>query len=295
MITVMGATGNTGGRIARSLLEQGHEVRAIGRNEERLAELRALGAEVRAGDTMDAEFLADAFQGSDAVYTLLHTDPRTPDYRAAQDQHGEAIVAALRSSGVRHVVALSSLGVDQGEDIGAIAGIAAQEERLRQLEDVNILLLRPVSFFENFFEALELIRTQGIIADSVNADLPIPMIATQDIAAVATEALAALDWRGVVVRDLLGERDLSYSEATRILGNRIGRPDLAYVQLPYNEMVKALIEAGMSESFAREYTEMTRSFNEGRVGTDPARTPGNSTPTTFEDFADKFAAALATA
>ena len=258
MITVMGATGNTGGRIAKSLLKQGHEVRAIGRNEERLAELRALGAEVRIGDTMDTDFLADAFDGSAAVYTLLHTDPRSPDYRAAQDQHGEAIVAALRSSAIPYVVALSSLGVDQGEDTGAIAGIAAQEERLRQLEDVNVLLLRPVSFFENFFEAIELIQTQGIIADSVNADMPIPMIATQDIAAVAVEALAARDWKGVVVRDLLGERDLSYSEATRIIGDRIGRPDLAYVQLPYDEMTLALVQAGMSQSFARLYTEMTR-------------------------------------
>ncbi|MCA8918406.1 MAG: NAD(P)H-binding protein [Planctomycetes bacterium] len=295
MITVMGATGNTGGRIAKSLLKQGHEVRAIGRNEERLAELRALGAEVRIGDTMDTDFLADAFDGSAAVYTLLHTDPRSPDYRAAQDQHGEAIVAALRSSAIPYVVALSSLGVDQGEDTGAIAGIAAQEERLRQLEDVNVLLLRPVSFFENFFEAIELIQTQGIIADSVNADMPIPMIATQDIAAVAVEALAARDWKGVVVRDLLGERDLSYSEATRIIGDRIGRPDLAYVQLPYDEMTLALVQAGMSQSFARLYTEMTRSFNEGRVGTEPARIPDNTTPTTFEQFADEFAALLATA
>ncbi|MEZ5993673.1 MAG: NAD(P)H-binding protein [Planctomycetota bacterium] len=295
MITVMGATGNTGGRIAKSLLKQGHEVRAIGRNVERLAELSALGAEVRIGDTMDTDFLADAFDGSAAVYTLLHTDPRSPDYRAAQDQHGEAIVAALRSSAVPYVVALSSLGVDQSEDTGAIAGIAAQEERLRQLEDVNVLLLRPVSFFENFFEAIELIQTQGIIADSVNADMPIPMISTQDIAAVAVEALAARDWKGVVVRDLLGERDLSYSEATRIIGDRIGRPDLAYVQLPYDEMTLALVQAGMSQSFARLYTEMTRSFNEGRVGTEPARIHDNTTPTTFEQFADEFAALLATA
>lgn len=294
MITVMGATGNTGGRIARSLLEQGHEVRAIGRNEERLAELAALGAEVRAGDTMDAEFLADAFDGSAAVYTLLHTDPRSPDYRAAQDQQGEAIVAAVRTSGVRYVVALSSLGVDQCEETSAIAGMGEQEERLRQLKDVNVLLLRPVSFFENFFGAIELIEAQGIIADSVNADMPIPMIATQDIAAVAVEALAARDWQGVVVRDLLGERDLSHNEATQILGNRIGRPDLSYVQLPYDEMASTLVQAGMSESFAQLYTEMTRSFNEGRVGIEPARIPENTTPTTFEQFADEFAALLTT-
>ena len=36
------------------------------------------------------------------------------------------------------------------------------EERLRRLEGTNVLLLRPVSFFENFYDALGLIKHQGI-------------------------------------------------------------------------------------------------------------------------------------
>ncbi len=88
-----------------------------------------------------------------------------------------------------------------------------------------MLLLRPVSFFENFYEALGLIKTQGINADSVAPDLAIPMVATRDIADVAAKALTARDWTGVVVRELLAPRDLTYTEATRIIGERIGRPD----------------------------------------------------------------------
>ena len=41
---------------------------------------------------------------------------------------------------------------------------------------------------------------------------------------------------------------------------------------------------GLSESFAKLYVEMTRAFNEGTVK--PNRTPGNTTFTQFEDFAD---------
>lgn len=59
------------------------------------------------------------------------------------------------------------------------------------------------------------------------------MIATRDIADVAARALRQRDWRGVVVRELLGERDLTFAEATRIIGARIGKPDLSYVQFPY--------------------------------------------------------------
>lgn len=284
MITVMGATGNTGKKISEALLKAGEQVRALGRSESKLEELKNAGAEVVAGDTNDAVFLTKTFRGSDAVYTLLPTDPTSPDYRVEQDRQGEAIVRAVRESGVRYVVALSSVGADLSDGNGAIAGLHAQEERLRRIAGVNVLLLRPVSFFENFYGSLEIIRHEGINADSVAADLAVPMVATRDIADVAAKALKARDWTGIVVRELLGPRDLSYAEATSILGKAIGKPDLQYVQLSYDDEVSALTRAGLSESFARLYAEMTRGFNEGTVKPLEVRTEKSTTPMRFEDF-----------
>ena len=289
MITVMGATGHTGKKITEALLKVGEQVRALGRSESKLAELKRAGAKALTGDATDAAFLTKAFRGADAVYTLLPTDPTSPDYRAEQDRQGEAIVKAIRQSGVRYVVALSSLGADLSEGTGVIAGLHAQEERLKRLKDTNVLLLRPVSFFENFYGALSLIKQEGINGGSVAPDLAIPMIATRDIAEVAAKALKARDWKGVVVRELLGQRDLSHSEATRILGERIGNPDLKYVQFSYADEAQALVQAGMSESFGNLYVEMTRAFNEGKVIA--SRTPQNTTPTRFEDFAGELARA----
>src|SRR5688572_19866654 len=103
MITVMGATGNTGRRISELLLEAGEEVRALGRSPEKLSELDALGAETMAGDTRDASYLTRTFAGADAVYTLTAFDPSLPGYHADQDRRGEAIASAARESGVRHV------------------------------------------------------------------------------------------------------------------------------------------------------------------------------------------------
>jgi uncharacterized protein YbjT (DUF2867 family) len=71
MITVMGATGHTGKKITEVLLKAGEKVRALGRSVSRLAELKSAGAEVLTGDTSDTAFLAKAFRGADAVYTLL--------------------------------------------------------------------------------------------------------------------------------------------------------------------------------------------------------------------------------
>jgi uncharacterized protein YbjT (DUF2867 family) len=291
MITVMGATGHTGRKITELLLKIGEKVRALGRSERKLAELKRSGAEVFIGDATDAAFLAKTFHGADAVYTLLPTDRRSPDYRAEQDRQGEAIVNAIGESGVRYVVALSSLGADLREGTGPIVGLHAQEERLKQLEGTNLLLLRPVSFYENFYDTLELIKHQGIIGDSVPPNLAVPMVATRDIADVAAKALRARDWKGVVVRELLGPRDLTYAEATCIIGEHVGKPDLKYVQLPYADMAMTLVQAGLSENFAHLYVEMTRAFNEGKVKPRQGRNPENTTPTRFEDFAGELALA----
>jgi len=70
----------------------------------------------------------------------------------------------------------------------------------------------------------------GVLADSVAPDVAMPMVAADDIAAVAAKALIERDWSGIAVQELLGPRDLSQVVA-RILGERIGQPDLPYVHL----------------------------------------------------------------
>lgn len=289
MITVMGATGQTGGAIARLLLESGEEVRAVGRSAARLGDLAGAGADARAGDVADPGFLAEAFRGADAVYSLLPIDPTVPGYRAQQDRLGEAIVAAARDARVPHLVALSSVGADVPSGTGFLEGLHAQEQRLRRLDGTNVLILRPGSFFENFHAALDVIRHEGVLADSVAPDVPVPMVTVGDIARVAAAALAARDWTGVEVREVLGPRDLSHTEVARIIGAEIGHPGLDYVQLPDDVMVGVLVEAGLAEDAARLQIGMTRAISDGVV---VARGAGTvRTPTRFEDFAKELAAA----
>lgn len=291
MITVMGATGQVGGEVSRRLLQAGQKVRALGRSEDRLAELRRAGAATLAGGAADATFLTSAFSGADAVFTLLPPDLHAPDYRAQQDQQGQAIVDAVRRSGVSHVVFLSSVGADQAAGTGPIAGLGAQEVLLRALAGTNVLALRPGFFFENFYASLPVIKHQGVIGDAVAPDVALPMVATRDIAAAAAAALAARDWSGFLVRELLGPRDLTHAEATRIIGESIGRPDLPYVRLADAEMVGALVGAGLSENVASLFVEMSRAFNEGRVRSLEGRNASNTTPTRLEDFAHELARA----
>src|ERR671916_290275 len=284
MITVMGATGNTGRKITELLLEAGEEVRALGRSPEKLGELGALGAETVAGDVPDA------------AYTLTASDPTLPDYHADQDRRGEAIAAAIRESGVRHVVALSAIGGELASGNGFIASLHRQERRLRALDGVNVMILRPGAFFEGFYATLETIRHEGVVADSVAPQAKVPMIATADIAAVAAKALRERDWSGPVVRELIGPRDLSYTEVAAAIGEAIGQPDLQYVQLPDEELVAILTEAaGFSPDFAAVFVEFNQALSEGRLQSLEGRNEGNTTTTEFDEFAAELAHAYAVA
>jgi uncharacterized protein YbjT (DUF2867 family) len=287
VITIMGASGHTGGAAAAALLQEGEKVRLIARSRERVQELADGGAEVVLGDAADVRFLADAFRSSEAVFTLIPQHLSHPDYPAYQDQFGEATVQAIRAAGVKHAVFLSSLGADQPSGTGPIAGLHRQEKRLAGIAGLNLLVLRPAYFFENYFTALPLIKQQGINGSAMAGDHAFPQIATADIAAVAAQALGARDFQGVVVRELLGPRDLTLTEGTRILGGAIGKPDLKYVQFPYEAALEAMIGGGLSKSVASAYVEMSRALNEGIVRSLQGRTDRTTTPTRFEDYAQR--------
>jgi uncharacterized protein YbjT (DUF2867 family) len=284
MIAVMGATGNTGRVAVEALLKAGQKVRALGRSPEKLKALVDRGAEVLAGDAGDLTFLTRAFSGASAAYTLIPPDARATDFRAYQDRMGEVIAAAIRSSGLKHVVFLSSLGGDQPGGTGPIAGLHAQEERLRNIPGLSAVVLRPTFFFENHFSALGMIKHQGITGGAIKGDLPFPQVATRDIGEAAARILRDPTLSGFSVQELLGPRDISLNEVASLLGSHIGKPDLKYVQFPYDAFAAALTQAGLSADLGRLYAEMAGAFNEGRIKSVLGRNAGNTTPTTFESF-----------
>jgi uncharacterized protein YbjT (DUF2867 family) len=285
MITIMGATGNTGRTAADALLAAGKEVRVLGRSLDRLESFAGKGAEAMAGDAMDAAFLTRAFKGSDAVYTLIPPDLSAPDYRAHQSKVGEAITQAVRDSGVRHVVFLSSVGAQHPSGTGPIAGLHDQEKRFKAIPNLNVLFLRAGYFFENHFASLGLIKSQGINGSVVSGDVPFAMIASQDVGNAAADALAKLDFKGAVAREALGPADLTMEQATRIIGDAIEHPDLQYIQFPPEAALEAMVAMGLSKSIASLYIEMSQGINSGLVASETGRTPSSTTPTRFEDFA----------
>jgi uncharacterized protein YbjT (DUF2867 family) len=290
MFVITGATGKVGGGIAERLLAEGKQVKAIGRNREKLSALEKQGAEIAVGSLEDAAFLARSFIGADAVFAMVPPDMAAPDVQAHYDRFGSAMVKALAESGVRYVVHLSSLGAHLAKGNGPIAGLHRQEERLNALSGVNVLHLRACYFMENLYGSIGMIKGMGLNGSPMIGDLKIPQIATKDIAAYAAARMVKKDFAGKVVQDLLGARDLSMREATTAIGKTIGKPELPYVQFPYEDAFKAMVGAGLSQSMAAGFVEMHKGFNEGTLGKSE-RNASNTTPTAIEEFAQEFARA----
>ena len=289
LLVITAATGNIGRKVVEILLGRGRKVRAVARNEKNLEPLAKMGAEIFPGDVEDPAAVRKAFSGAQAVFTLIPPKYSSENFRAYQNKVAENYAQAIESSQIGHVVNLSSVGAHLADKNGPIGGLHDAEKRISRIAGINVVHLRPAFFMENHFFTLGLIKEKGINGSALKGDMPIPQIATKDIAQAAAELLARLDFKGVSARELLGTRDVSMAEATRHLGKAIGKPELPFVQFSYEDTRKALEGMGFSADASRLFVEMYEGFNSGVVRPAEARSAGNTTPTRIEDFAAEFA------
>lgn len=285
----MGASGNIGSKISHSLLSKGVKIRVLGRALGRLQIFVEKGAEAFVGDALDRFFLQEAFRDAKAIYTMIPRDNTVDNLRSYDEKIGESICHAIKESGVKYVVNLSSLSAYRADKNGPVKGLYDQEQRLNKLDGINIIHLRPAYFMDNLLRYIDMVRDKGIIATGFIGSVKFPMVATKDIATEATTRLLNIDFAGKTFRELRGERDLSFGEATEIIAKSINRPDLRYVRLSYDVLEKGLVASGMSLDVSRQIVEITKSINDGILGKNNPRTADNSSPTSFEEFAKTFA------
>lgn len=284
---VTGATGNIGKRLAEKLLAVGKTVRVVGREATKLSSLVDKGAIAYVGSLEDESFLATAFQDAKYLFAMIPPNYLAEDVRAFQNKVSKALVNAIKPTNISHVVTLSSLGAHLPSGTGPILGLHDAEKDFNQLENVNVLHLRPTFFMENLLNGINTIKNLGINGSPQDPNVAVPMIATKDIADVAFDVLESPSFTGKTTRELYGQRDLSILEATKILGKSIGKSDLNYVQFSFEDTRKAMLDMGLSASMVDAMLEMYQSINNGLLTATEPRSPSNTTPTSIEDFAQE--------
>jgi uncharacterized protein YbjT (DUF2867 family) len=244
----------------------------------------AQGAEIFIGDVSDASAVTQALEQAHSAYVMIPPDLTSDDPLGHYDRVGDAIAFGIKTSKVKNVVALSSIGVDKPSGTGPVRGLHKFEQKLSGIEGVNVLFLRPGYFMENTLGQAAVIRMMGAVAGPFRPDLKLAMIATRDIGTAAANALLRLDFHGKQSRELQGQRDLDYTEVAAIIGKAIGKPDLRYVHPPNEQIRPALVQAGMSGELVDLILEMAGSLNSGYMGFLEPRSPQNTTATSFEAF-----------
>src|SRR5258708_34048300 len=122
LMVITGATGHIGHLIAEKLLAQNKKVRVIGRDANKLKPFGDKGAEVFVGNVENTDEMCRALQGAKAVFLMIPPDYKSDNYRQYQNRVSESFEKALRTTGVRYVVNLSSLDAHRPDKLGPING-----------------------------------------------------------------------------------------------------------------------------------------------------------------------------
>lgn len=294
-IVLTGSLGHIGKPLAQTLVKAGHHLTVISHNLEKKKDIEALGAKAAIGSINDLPFLIKAFTGADLVYTMLppgnFIDPEL-DLMTCYRTQCDNYLAAIRETGVKRIVHLSSIGADLEKGSGLLRFHYDAERSLDQLQDVSITFMRPAGFYYNLYGFVNMIKKEGYIATHFGEEDPVVWVSPIDIAAaVAEEILAAPVHRKV---RYVASEELTCNETARILGEAIGKPDLKWKIISPEEMQKGLEASGIRPAIAKGLTEMYSGMHAGLVQADYFRNrPASLGKVKLKDFAKEFATVFA--
>ena len=290
-IILTGSLGHIGKPLTQELVQKGHAVTVISSNPERQKDIEVLGATGAIGSVEDAEFLKNVFNGADAVYTMVPPHDffdQSHNLLERYQRIGNNFSQAIRQSGVKRVVHLSSVGAHLDKGTGIVLGHHTVETILKNLKDVAITFMRPTAFYYNLYSFTGGIKSSGTIASNYGANDLLAWVSPKDIAnAIAEELVTPLV--GHKVRYVASE-ELTCNEVAAILGAAIGKPDLKWVLISDAQLQSGMEIFGMNRQIAMGLVEMQAGMHSGVFFEDYNRNrPAVMGKIKMKDFAKEFA------
>ncbi len=153
MILITGATGRTGKEAATLLAAKGVKVRALVRNPDKAAGLKAAGVELAVGDASDATAVRAALQGVEKIAVILPNGEK----QLAMEKHLTDLAAA---AGVKHILKVSS--------VESVAGAPNPVHRTHWDSEQHIrasgkpwTMVRPSFYLQNFLGNAATIKAEN--------------------------------------------------------------------------------------------------------------------------------------
>ncbi|MGW5068993.1 NAD(P)H-binding protein [Streptomyces cyaneofuscatus] len=227
MILVTGATGAVGRETARLLAAAG-PVRILARRPERVP-VRGPEVDIVAGEYGDRASLDRALRGVDAVFLVTNSPTEPDDARVA---------AAAAAAGVRHLVKLSMMAVEEPDADDFITRLQRGNEQAIRESGVPWTFVRPRTFMSNTLSWAKGIASDGVVR-ALNGRSPVACVDPRDVAAVAVATLTGTGHEGRAY-GVSGPEAISAYEQTAQLSEVLGRP-LRFEELPLERAREALL------------------------------------------------------
>ena len=246
-VVVTGGTGKQGGAVVKSLLERGHEVRAVTRSTDsaKARELANAGVTLVRASLEDTAALTKALEGATSLFAMT-----TPFEGGTQAETRQGISAAdaARAAGV-HLVFSSVGSANRQTGVPHFDSKYKVEEHIAKI-GVRATVLAPAYFMENLYLGKEQLA-KGIYATPLSPTRGLAQVAVADIGAVAVR-LFEDPGRFAGKRFDLGGNELTGNDVVAILSRVSGRP-FTYFQVPLDVIRQRMGEDGvkMYEWFER--------------------------------------------
>ena len=242
VVVVTGATGQQGGAVVKSLLERGHQVRAVTRGTDfaKTSELANAGVTVVRASLEDTPALTKALEGATSLFAM--TTPSGGGTQA-ETRQGVSAANAAKAAGV-HLVFTSVGSANRRTGVPHFDSKGEVEEHIAKI-GVRATILAPVYFMENLhFGKAQLAK--GVYATPLPPARRLAQVAVADIGAVAVRLLEDPGRFAGKRFDLAGD-DLAGNDVVAILSRITGRP-FTYFQVPMD-----VIRHRMGEDGAKMY------------------------------------------
>ncbi|ONI69078.1 hypothetical protein BWI15_20780 [Kribbella sp. ALI-6-A] len=283
MITITTPTGQIGRTVVDRLLGVA-ELRLLARDPDRLPAAVRAKAEVVQGSHEDPDVLAEACSGAESVFWLVPPNAQAADLDEYYLTFARAAATAFRTTGVRRVVNVSTLGRGIAHDAGHLTAALAADDVIAATGVDQRTLCAPY-FLENFLNATAFIAEHGMFTLPMDGDRPLRTIATADIAAVAAELLLDDSWSGRRDVPVIGPDELTLDQMAEVMSEVLGRP-VRFQPADAEQYKAALTAHGVSAASADGLIAMARAQNEQRVYDSAQRVPRSAT-TCFAEWCEQ--------
>lgn len=286
-IVVTGSLGNISKPLTLNLIQKGHSVTVISSNPERQKNIESLGAIAAIGSLEDAKFLTQTFTGADAAYCMVPPNFSEPDQIAYYMKIGNSYAKAIKQSGIKRVVELSSYGAHLETGTGFIVGSYKNEQLLNTLESVSITHIRPGYFYYNLLHFIGMVKAAGFIGTNFGGEDKLAMVSPQDIATAIAEELLMVNTNNNI--RYVASDDRSCNEVAAVIGKAIGKPNLEWKTLSNEQTHNGMIANGMTPSTAATLVELGAATHSGALREDYDKHQITLGKVKIENYAKEFA------